>query len=184
MDVHENSNNMKQCKNCSNEFEPKHETRGHEQMYCSIKCRTEAYKKRQIDKALNNESNENKEDIRIPELQRSNYSINTNGNLMPNVNLEILEGKYQAKTEALEYKLRYENIVKELEDAKRKIFELEQELDEYDDEGQEESEGYMGAIMDLAKNSPELGNAIGKLLQNEKVQNFVINLIPDTKQNQ
>jgi hypothetical protein len=42
----------------------------------------------------------------------------------------------------------------------------------------------MGAIMDIAKTSPELGNALGKLLQNPKVQNFVINLIPDTAENQ
>jgi hypothetical protein len=105
------------------------------------------------------------------------------GNYIPNVNLEILEGKYQAKTEALEYKLRYEGLVKELEDAKRKIMELELELDEYS-EGEEEGDGYMGAIMDIAKTSPELGNALGKLLQNPKVQNFVINLIPDTAQNQ
>jgi hypothetical protein len=175
---------MKECKNCLNQFEPKHETRGHEQIYCSVKCRMDAYKKRQINKSLTNDINEKTEDIRTPELQRSNYNINTNGNIMPNVNLEILEGKYQAKTEALEYKLRYESIVKELEDAKRKIFELEQKLDEYEDEGEEESDGYMGAIMDFAKSSPEIGNAIGRFLQNEKVQNFVINLIPDTKQNQ
>lgn len=179
---------MKQCKNCSIEFEPKHETRGHEQMYCSIKCRTEAYKKRQIEKVLSNEPkeshHESKADIRTLDLQRSDYKPYSNGGFDFNVNLDILEGKYQAKTEALEYKLKYESVVKDLEDAKRKIFELEQELNEYDDEGEEESGDYMGSIMDLAKNSPELGNAIGKLLQNEKVQNFVINLIPDTAQNQ
>ena len=65
---------------------------------------------------------------------------------------------------------------------KAKYMELENELDEY--EGEEESDGYMGAIMEIAKTSPELGNALGKLLQNEKVQNFVINLIPDTAENQ
>ena len=62
--------------------------------------------------------------------------------------------------------------------------ELENELEEYDTDGEGESDGYMGAIMDIAKTSPELGNALGKLLQNPKVQNFVINLIPDTAQNQ
>jgi hypothetical protein len=169
---------MKQCKNCSTEFEAKHETRGHEQLYCSIKCRTESYKKRVMNKIQENENKETQEQSRISgvDLQRTEHRINPMGNY-------ILEGKYQAKTEALEYKLRYEGLVKELEDAKRKIMELELELDEYS-EGEEESDGYMGAIMDIAKTSPELGNALGKLLQNPKVQNFVINLIPDTAQNQ
>ena len=37
---------MKICKNCNAEFQPKHETRGHEQIYCSIPCRTQSYRKR------------------------------------------------------------------------------------------------------------------------------------------
>lgn len=179
---------MKQCKNCSIDFEPKHETRGHEQLYCSVKCRMDAYKKRTMlnrqDETKQTEQTEDQSRISGADLQRTEHRINPMGNYIPNVNLEILEGKYQAKTEALEYKLRYENLLKELETAKQKIFELEQELDEYDTEGEEESDGYMGAIMDIAKTSPELGNALGKLLQNPKVQNFVINLIPDTAQNQ
>jgi hypothetical protein len=120
-------------------------------------------------------------DSRI-DLQRSENRINPMGNYIPNVNLEILEGKYQAKTEALEYKLKYEQSQKELEMLRAKYMELENELDEYEGDG--ESDGYMGAIMDIAKTSPELGNALGKLLQNPKVQNFVINLIPDTAENQ
>ena len=174
---------MKQCKNCSTEFEPKHETRGHEQIYCSVKCRMDAYKKRTMlthqDEAKQPETIQ--ADSRI-DLQRSENRVNPMGNYIPNVNLEILEGKYQAKTEALEYKLRYEQSQRELEMLKAKYMELENELDEYEGEG--ESDGYMGAIMDIAKTSPELGNALGKLLQNEKVQNFVINLIPDTAQKQ
>jgi len=173
---------MKQCKNCSAEYEPKHETRGHEQLYCSVKCRMDAYKKRTMithqDEARKPETIQ---DSRI-DLQRSENRINPMGNYIPNVNLEILEGKYQAKTEALEYKLRYEQSQRELEIFKAKYMELENELDEYEGEG--ESDGYMGAIMEIAKTSPELGNALGKLLQNPKVQNFVINLIPDTAENQ
>lgn len=175
---------MKQCKNCSTEFEPKHETRGHEQIYCSVKCRMDAYKKRTM---LTHQDNEKENEIKAissTDIQRSEHRINSMGNYIPNVNLEILEGKYQAKTEALEYKLRYEQSQKELETLRIKVMELENELEEYDSEGEAESDGYMGAIMDIAKTSPELGNALGKLLQNPKVQNFVINLIPDTAQNQ
>ena len=126
---------MKQCKNCSTEFEPKHETRGHEQLYCSIKCRTESYKKRVMNKIHENENKETQEQSRISgvDLQRTEHRINPMGNYIPNVNLEILEGKYQAKTEALEYKLRYEGLVKELEDAKRKIMELEKKYGSHDE---------------------------------------------------
>lgn len=142
----------------------------------------DAYKKRTMithqDEARKPETIQ---DSRI-DLQRSENRINPMGNYIPNVNLEILEGKYQAKTEALEYKLRYEQSQRELEIFKAKYMELENELDEYEGEG--ESDGYMGAIMEIAKTSPELGNALGKLLQNPKVQNFVINLIPDTAENQ
>jgi hypothetical protein len=176
---------MKQCKNCSIDFEPKHETRGHEQLYCSIKCRTDAYKKRTI--LIHQDETTKPETIQANsriDIQRSDNRANPMGNYFPNVNLEILEGKYQAKTEALEYKLRYEGLVKELEDAKSKIMELENELDEYENDNEEESNGYMGAIMEMAKTSPELGNALGKILQNPKVQNFVINLIPDSKENE
>lgn len=174
---------MKQCKNCSADFQSKHETRGHEQLYCSVKCRMDAYKKRTMithqDEARKPETIQANSRI---DIQRSEDRVNPMGNYIPNVNLEILEGKYQAKTEALEYKLRYEQSQRELEMLKAKYMELENELDEYEGEG--ESDGYMGAIMEIAKTSPELGNALGKLLQNPKVQNFVINLIPDTAENQ
>ena len=42
----------------------------------------------------------------------------------------------------------------------------------------------MGGNKDVAKTSPELGNALEKRLQDPKGHNFVINLIPDTAQNQ
>lgn len=176
---------MKQCKNCSIEFEPKHETRGHEQVYCSIKCRTESYKKRVMNKIQENENKETQEQNRISgiDLQRPEHRINPMGNYIPNVNLEILEGKYQAKNEALEYKLRCEILVKELENANRKINELENELQE-SDEGEEESGGIMGNIMTMVGNSTILGDAIGGLISNEKVKNFIVSLVPDTTQKQ
>jgi DNA-binding ferritin-like protein (Dps family) len=175
---------MKECKNCSAQFEPKHETRGHEQLYCSVKCRMDAYKKRTMtinqDEARKPETNETNSRT---DLQRSEDRINPMGNYIPNVNLEILEGKYQAKTEALEYKLRCEILVKELENANRKINELENELQE-SDEGEEESGGIMGNIMTMVGNSTILGDAIGGLISNDKVKNFIVSLVPDTTQKQ
>jgi DNA-binding ferritin-like protein (Dps family) len=175
---------MKECKNCSAQFEPKHETRGHEQLYCSVKCRMDAYKKRTMtinqDEARKPETNETNSRTN---LQRSEDRINPMGNYMPNVNFEILEGKYIAKSEALEYKLRCEILVKELENANRKINELENQLQE-SDEGEEESGGIMGNIMTMVGNSTILGDAIGGLISNDKVKNFIVSLVPDTTQKQ
>jgi hypothetical protein len=176
---------MKQCKNCLIEFEPKHQTRGHEQLYCSIKCRTESYKKRVMNKIESNEKVYETKPELGPDIniQRTENRVNPMGNYMPNVNLEILEGKYIAKSEALEYKLRCEILVKELENANRKIMELENELDE-SDQGEEESGGIMGNIMTMVGNSTILGDAIGSLISNEKVKNFIVSLVPDTAQKQ
>ena len=173
---------MKQCKNCSAEFEPKHETRGHEQLYCSVKCRMDAYKKRTMlthqDEAKQPETIQT--DSRI-DLQRSENRVNPMGNYYPNVNLEILEGKYHAKTEALEYKLRYEQVQRDFEELKAKYMKLENEFEE--DEGEEES-GIMGSIVTMVGNSTILGDAIGSYMSNEKVKNFIISLVPDTAQKQ
>lgn len=169
---------MKQCHHCTSEFMPKHEKRGHEQLYCSIKCRTEAYKKRIIEK-MQNGFNVEDQNNGTHSLRGQDHRINTIGSIMPNVNLEILEGKYQAKTEALEFKLRFEQTQKELEDAKQKILELQTTLDDYENEEDPQQDGYLGYITEMVKNSPELGNAIGKLLQSDRVQNFLISIIPD-----
>jgi hypothetical protein len=173
---------MKQCKNCSIDFEPKHETRGHEQLYCSVKCRMDAYKKRTIlthqDEARKPETIQADRNINI---QRSEDRVNPMGNYYPNVNLEILEGKYQAKTEALEYKLRYEQVQRDFEQLKEKYMKLESECEE--NEGEEES-GIMGNIMTMVGNSTILGDAIGGIISDENVRNFIVSLVPNTAQKQ
>jgi cell shape-determining protein MreC len=103
------------------------------------------------------------------------------GNYYPNVNLEILEGKYQAKTEALEYKLRYEQVQRDFEQLKEKYMKLESECEE--DEGEEES-GIMGNIMTMVGNSTILGDAIGGIISDENVRNFIVSLVPNTAQKQ
>lgn len=194
---------MKICKNCNAEFKPIHESRGQEQIYCCIKCRTESYKKRIVNKELETKLNNRKVDSetiygteqkilrqanditnRNINMERQRDNINPNRSNINDVNLEILEGKYQAKTEALEYKLKYENALEKIELANKKIFELQQELEEYDDAQDSGGNDIMGSIMAMANNSPELGNALGKLLQNPKFQNFVISLIPEIKENE
>jgi hypothetical protein len=192
---------MKVCKNCNNEFKPIHESRGQEQIYCCIKCRAESYKKRVINKEIEKKLDNSEiiygteqeilrqaKDItnRSINMERQRDNINPNRSNYNDVNIEILEGKYQAKTEALEYKLRYENALEKIELANKRIFELEQELEEYDNhlDDDDNENNVMGSIMSMAKNSPILGDAIGKLLQDEKMQRFVLSIIPDNKENE
>jgi hypothetical protein len=59
---------------------------------------------------------------------------------------------------------------------------LESECEE--DEGEEESGGIMGNIVTMVGNSTILGDAIGNIISNEKVKNFIISLVPDTAQKQ
>jgi hypothetical protein len=194
---------MKVCKNCNVEFKPIHESRGQEQIYCCIKCRTESYKKRVINKELETKLDSRRIDSEIIygteqeilrqakditnrniNMERQRDNINPNRSNINDVNLEILESKYQAKTEALEYKLKYEMALEKIELANKRIFELEQELEEFDNDQDSGENDIMGSIMDMAKNSPELGNAVGKLLQNEKMQRWVISLVPDKNENE
>ena len=142
----------------------------------------DAYKKRTMI-TLQDEARkpETIQDSRI-DLQRSENRVNPMGNYMPNVNLEILEGKYIAKSEALEYKLRYEQVQRDLEELKAKYMKLESECEE--DEGEEESGGIMGNIVTMVGNSTILGDAIGNIISTEKVRNFIISLVPDTAQKQ
>jgi hypothetical protein len=104
------------------------------------------------------------------------------GNYYPNVNLEIIEGKYQAKTEALEYKLRYEQVQRDFEELKAKYMKLESEFEE--DEGEEESGGIMGNVMTMIGNSTILGDAIGNIISDQNVRNFIVSLVPNTAQKQ
>jgi hypothetical protein len=143
----------------------------------------DAYKKRTM--ITNQDETRKPETIqsdRSINIQRSEDRVNPMGNYYPNVNLEIIEGKYQAKTEALEYKLRYEQVQRDLEELKAKYMKLESECEE--DEGEEESGGIMGNIVTMVGNSTILGDAIGNIISTEKVRNFIISLVPDTAQKQ
>jgi hypothetical protein len=115
-------------------------------------------------------------------FQRSEDRVNPMGNYYPNVNLEVLEGKYQAKTEALEYKLRYEQVQRDFEELKAKYMKLESEFEE--DEGEEESGGIMGNVMTMIGNSTILGDAIGNIISDQNVRNFIVSLVPNTAQKQ
>ena len=56
---------MKECKNCSKEFEPKHQTRGSEQKYCSIKCRQASAQIRMINRIKENVKQDNEKENEV-----------------------------------------------------------------------------------------------------------------------
>lgn len=181
---------MKQCKQCSKEFEPKN-FRGTEQSYCSKECRTKAGNERyKLNLMTNGNSRTNlKSSTRITGTERNenartkeffgndNYRRETDISIeKQSVNnpdiLRYLEQSFEARTEAFKFELKYENALKEIESLKQEIVELELEL-------QDEPEPKQG-IAGMLENIPEwLTPAIGKLLQSEKVQKFVISNIPE-----
>ena len=76
---------MNFCENCNIEYIPKHLTRGHKQIYCSVKCRNLAYGIRS--KYKNNIV------IEIPSVE-SNYKI-LNKNFVIDLIIESLEKNKQ-----------------------------------------------------------------------------------------
>jgi uncharacterized coiled-coil DUF342 family protein len=89
------------------------------------------------------------------DVQPNNNRIEPKGNNDFGVYLDVIEGKYQARTEALEYKLKYEQAVKEIEQAKQEIFELRQEIDELDeDEPETDYSAILGGVVTQFKQDP------------------------------
>jgi hypothetical protein len=157
---------MKKCENCSNEFEPKHQTRGSEQKYCSIKCRQASAQMRMINKIKENAKQESKQENENETIsdnrgnqqsmdrgQQREYTRTTNGvGIVTDNHLATIKELYEAKTETIFYKLKLEQVEKELNELKIEFHNLEQELDE----GEEES-GYsamLGGVMEQFKQDP------------------------------
>ena len=185
---------MKQCKQCSKEFEPIN-FRGTEQSYCSKECRTKAGNERYKLKLMTNGNNTNgiqnmgsvpgtgsSERIGAEQISSNdNYQRQSNGNFQkpPTDITEIvrfIEQTYAAKTDANKFELKYEMALKEIEALKQEVVELELELEEQP----EPKQGFIGGITDLLEGMPDwLAPAVGKLLQSDKVQKFVISQIPE-----
>jgi len=157
---------MKICKNCNKEFTPVHESRGQEQVYCSIKCRQTSAHLRSINKIKQSVIQENeKETEAIQEnvgyrrkdiLSRQEWenARNTTGGLVISDNyISIIKELYEAKNETIFYKLKNEQLEKELSELKIELYNLEQELE---NEGEEESgySGMLGSVMQQFKEDP------------------------------
>ena len=185
---------MKQCKQCSKEFEPQN-FRGTEQSYCSKECRTKAGNERYKLKLMTNgisetgigsntgstgtERNSNigrqSSEVIVRDSWRNNNPIQSTNTFNDEL-IRFVEKTYEARTEANKYELKYEMALKEIEALKQEVVELELELEEQP----EPKQGFIGGISDLLQDLPEwITPAIGKFLQSEKVQNFVISQIPE-----
>lgn len=139
---------MKVCKNCSAEFEPKNERRGHEQLYCTIKCRNEAYKKRV------NERQETKNES-VGNLERRNDGVLQLRSDGYSDVIGLLKELGEAKAEIVRYQLKSEHLEKENEHLKVKVNQLESELEMIEEEEDDTDSGDMiGGIMTNFKKDP------------------------------
>lgn len=157
---------MKKCKMCFIEFEPKSLTRGHEQVYCSVKCRNNFYKNKLTNKIIENAKQESKADtIQLQpntEYNESFYGRQGRESLRAddrpgfytNSHLATIKELYEAKNESNFYKLKNEMMQDELSQLKIEYSNLEMELDE--DEGEEKSNysNILGGVIEEFKKDP------------------------------
>jgi hypothetical protein len=152
------------CLQCKESFTQKENIRGSEQKYCSIKCRQISAQARMINRIKENVKQENEKENEIISDNRGNqqsmdrgqqreYTRTTNGvGIVTDNHLATIKELYEAKTETIFYKLKLEQVEKELNELKIEFHNLEQELDE----GEEES-GYsamLGGVMEQFKQDP------------------------------
>lgn len=156
----------KVCQHCNTEFEPKSKTGSFEQIYCSKKCRLTANNHRRAQKIMDLENrykdeNQNtnstatgnsiiqgeREHTNIPIFRSSSHS---------DTNLySILEKQYDAKINAIEYKLKCEELERRNTQLQQENVRLQLKIEEYQNEEEEEENG---------------GGILGEILQNDMVK--------------
>jgi hypothetical protein len=125
--------NTKNCVVCSTPFSIPIVNRGTEKIYCSPVCRSKAGNERMFKKIINKfQPVQNETPINpSPQFTHKESQIQTsypNGEPSFNSSIGYLERSYEAKIEALEYKLRLEGTLKDIENLKNEVLELESEL--------------------------------------------------------
>lgn len=165
------------CIECNNEFSSVN-NRGVEQKYCSLKCRNKSAFKRREERLKNTYFSPSDNNNNINSNEKENESVqenigyrrkdihtrqewedarnSTRGLVISDNYLSILKECYEAKNETIFYKLKVEQLEKELNDIKIENARLEADLDEYENEGEEESNynGMLGGIMEQFKTDP------------------------------
>ena len=155
------------CQQCKQSFTQKENIRGSEQKYCSVKCRQMSAQTRMINRIKENVKQENEKENETISDNRGNqqsmdrgqqreYTRTTNGvGIVTDNHLATIKELYEAKTETIFYKLKLEQVEKELNELKIEFHNLEQEFESID-EGEEES-GYsamLGGVMEQFKQDP------------------------------
>jgi superfamily II DNA helicase RecQ len=147
---------QKLCTQCETLFTPKENQRGSEQIYCSIKCRSNAAQQRMINKIKENAIKE----TRQPIVAENNNNISGNridtqqraDNFSPDI-IRLMELNFETRNKISELELKNLYLTKEIEELKQEIINLELELQEAESPG-EENEGMLGGIMKQFKEDP------------------------------
>lgn len=150
---------MKNCKECKKEFSPMPNSPGMEQLYCSPTCRNKAANDRRLQKLKENIINNYEKEI---PYEKPNPPIfnNTGGYQNQRQQLvggnfdsyfNLLESKYETKSECNYQKLKIDYLEKELRELKDENLSLTIELDELENDkiGKAE-ESPMSNIMKMA----------------------------------
>jgi hypothetical protein len=168
---------MKNCKNCGAEFEPKHATRGAEQIYCTKKCNQISAKKRREEKIINDlkikMTNENLQQQPTPNdgsneirnmAQRTMGNTGTDRWNYTNDAMATIEKLYEAKNENQFLKFKIETLEKENSELKTELYELETELElsEVEEDG-----GFLGGMVDQFKKDPTATINFAKSMLND-----------------
>jgi len=146
------------CPQCATEFEPKN-IGSYPQLYCSKTCRYNANNKRRAAKVTelenmlkNDQQNRDTSasSANIIQAQQRHTDIpifGTSGgsSLSP---YSLIEKQYDAKVEALEYKLRYEELERRYKELEQENVQLQIDLEEAINESDNEpSGGFLGEIL-------------------------------------
>jgi hypothetical protein len=167
------------CIECNIEFTPIH-NRGAEHKYCSNKCRNKAAVKRRELRLkstflspvnnINNIENEkenigttefaSKNDVynqsqRFPEFANGGQGLSSERMYESRNTIDLLERLYEARNETFFYKLKCDQLQKELSELTNDYVKLESELEELDsDENDSQYSGMLGAVMEQFKQDP------------------------------
>jgi len=167
------------CVECNQEFTPVN-NRGAEHKYCSNKCRNKASVKRREMRLkstflsplnnINNIENEkanigttefaSKNDVgnqsqRFSEFANGGQIVSSERMYESRNTIDLLERLYEARNETFFYKLKCEQLQKELSELTTDYAKLESELEESNsDENDNQYSGMLGAVMEQFKQDP------------------------------
>jgi hypothetical protein len=155
--------NNKVCKQCSSNFEPTNEKRGHEQLYCSKKCGQTSARLRREERLKNAfRYEQQQQQPNEPTSKSTNMEQQQVGGIGPigggnSVNdLSHLEKLYEAKIENNYLKIKCDNLEEKVRLLQLDVNDLNMELDamDIDEEIESGNNGILGGIFEQFKSDP------------------------------